>query len=58
MCSKSFLARWEMYFNSKNEAAKEENADLPLSPIPQVEENEIDSPIVEVSKIEDIKSRS
>jgi hypothetical protein len=56
MCSKSFLARWEMYFKAKDEAKKEVKAELPLDP--QVEQSEIDSPIVEVSKIEDVKSRS
>lgn len=56
MCSKSFLARWEMYFKAKGEAQKEVKAELPLNP--QVEQSEIDSPIVEVSKIEDVKSRS
>lgn len=56
MCSKSFLARWEMYFKAKGEAQKEVKAELPLNS--QIEQSEIDSPIVEVSKIEDVKSRS
>ncbi|OIR02261.1 hypothetical protein GALL_156330 [mine drainage metagenome] len=52
MCSKSFLARWEMYFKAKDSASREEKAELPLNP--QHEGREIDSPIVEDSKMEDI----
>lgn len=45
-----------MYFKAKGEAQKEVKAELPLNS--QIEQSEIDSPIVEVSKIEDVKSRS
>ena len=51
MCSKSFLARLEMYFNAKDAASKEEKAELPLTS--QREGREIDSAIVEVSEMED-----
>lgn len=45
-----------MYFNAKDEAKKEVKTEMPMDS--QVEQSEIDSPIVEVSKIEDVKSRS
>ena len=50
MCSKSFLARWEMYFNAKDEARKEVKVELPLDP--KVEQSEIDSSAVEDSGME------
>jgi len=56
MSSKSFLARWDMYFNSRGEDTKKENTELPSNPL--AEEDEIDSPIVEVTKLEDAKSLS
>jgi hypothetical protein len=56
MCSKSFLARLEMYFKAKDKASREEKAELPLNP--QHEGSELDSPIAEDSKMEDVKSRS
>jgi hypothetical protein len=43
--------RWEMYFKAKDEALREEKAELPSNP--QHEGREIDSPIVENSKMED-----
>lgn len=56
MCSKSFLARWEMYFKAKDEASREKKDGSPLDP--KHEGSEVDSTMAEDSNIEDAKSRS
>lgn len=48
MSYESFLARWSIYLNSHNKDVAEGNAELPLEP--QVEENEVDSSIVDISQ--------
>jgi hypothetical protein len=47
MCSKSFLARLEMYFNAKDEAQKDVKAESSLAP--QCAVDEMGSPAVEDS---------
>jgi hypothetical protein len=50
MCSKSFLARLEIYFNAKDEAQKNVKAESSVAP--QCAVGEIDSPAVEDSGME------